>query len=135
SWCVARSSGLCCQRPGLAELDPAEPDPAANSGPVDPAAVAEPDLGSGLVAGAAAAPAGLAAAGSGPWSRPSVRAAIGPPSALACVAAIALAYHARAGSRCPERIGIVGLHRRVALLRLACFGLTPRQLPPIAQPY
>src|SRR5262249_5765986 len=72
----------------------------------------------------------------GQWSPPSVRAAIGPASGpaslLACVAVIALACHARAGSRCPERIVIVGLHRRVALLRLACFGLTPRQLPPIA---
>src|SRR5262249_62036546 len=75
----------------------------------------------------------------GQWSPPSVRAAIGPASGpaslLACVAAIALSCPARAGSRCPERIVIVGLHRRVALLRLACFGLTPRQLPPIAQPY
>src|SRR5215471_15225025 len=71
----------------------------------------------------------------GPWSRPSARAAIGPASGLACVAAMALACHARAESRCPERTVIVAQHRRVALLRLACFGLTPRPLPPIAQPH
>src|SRR5262249_55526144 len=110
----------------------AGPAPVGRSDLVDPAAVAGPDLGSGHVAGAAAAPAGLAAAGSGPWSdraavvpgyaagsdpachdpaappdhadsgalgpwsRPSARAAIGPASGLACVAAMALACHARA---------------------------------------
>src|SRR5262249_58722083 len=57
-----------CHPPGLAELDPAGPAPVGRSDLVDPAAVAGPDFGSGHVAGAAAAPAGLAAAGSGPWS-------------------------------------------------------------------
>src|SRR5262249_2528278 len=150
-------------------VDPS--DPAAHSGPVDLAAVAGPDPGSGRVAGAAAAPAGLAAADSGPWSdraavfpgyaagidpacrdpaarphhadsgalgpwsRLSVRAAIGPASVLAWAAAIALACHARAGSRWRGVLVFGGLHRRVAPPRLAFLGRTPRHPPPIAQPY
>src|SRR5262249_33624042 len=72
----------------------------------------------------------------GPWSRPSVRAAIGPPSVLACVAAMALACHARAGSRCPARIVIVEPPPAVpAPLPVAFWGHPQKHLPPIAQPY